>query len=119
MIYFVRNADGQGAIKIGTSIKLSVRIRELCGEYKCDLRVIAVISGRRREEAELHRRFAHLRTGNHHSSEWFHPRAELLDFIEKEGFAWDGLDEVPAPPARLMVLPLDVVKLARIAATYR
>lgn len=88
MIYFVRRPDG-GPIKIGTTVRLSSRIKQLRDEYG-DLIVLAVLDGGRDVEQALHDRFAHLgRAG-----EWFEPGDDLLAFIMTEGNDWDGSDEV-------------------------
>jgi len=87
MIYFIRPKVG-GAIKIGTSIRLSQRIRQLQAEFG-ELEVLAVTDGSYDEESILHQRFAHLR----HHGEWFEPGDDLLAFIIRDGRPWNGADE--------------------------
>lgn len=59
MIYFIRSPSGP--IKIGTTIRLSQRLKQLAAEYGEGLEVLAVTEGDRNVEQELHRRFGHLR----------------------------------------------------------
>lgn len=116
MIYFLEAPDS-GRIKIGTTVRLSVRLKQLCKEYGQDLRVLAVADGTFDSEKALHRRFEHLRVVN----EWFEPGDDLLGFIVSDGQLWDGSDEIPlfdpeTMPVRLTIESLDA---ARIAASYQ
>jgi hypothetical protein len=83
MIYFVQGVDG-GPIKIGTTVSLYDRIRELCCRQRKDLKILAVTEGGRREEYQYLVKFAHLKTslGERHC-EWFHPTADLLQLVEE------------------------------------
>jgi hypothetical protein len=89
MIYFLRHPNGN--IKIGTTIRLSVRKVQLERQEGVTLEVLAVTDGGFVEEHILHEKFASCWAGN----EWFRPSAPLLDFIERECRPWDGTDEVP------------------------
>lgn len=89
MIYFVQSPAG-GPIKIGTTIRLSVRLAQLFAEHG-RLVVLAVLDGSYADESALHQRFAHLRG----LGEWFLPGKDLLEFIWQEGLPWDGVDESP------------------------
>lgn len=89
MIYFLR--DGQGHIKIGTTVRLSERKCQLESEVGEPLEVVGVMGGSYREESALHRRFADHNIVN----EWFEPHADLLAFIEENAAPWDGVDEKP------------------------
>jgi hypothetical protein len=112
LIYFIKDVAG-GRIKIGTTIQLSERLKQLAAETGGELTVLAVVAGSHEEERRLHRRFAHLcKTG-----EWFEPGDDLLGFIVEEGRPWDGTDEVwKLSPVKLHA---DAIKLARIASAYR
>jgi hypothetical protein len=112
VIYFMRRPDG-GRIKIGTTIRLSKRLKELCDEVGDDLHVMAVLDGNRDVEKDLHRRFAELRA----DGEWFEPGDDLVGFIVAEGRAWDGSSE--APETSSVKLHIDVVESARIVVAYR
>lgn len=90
MIYFIQPIEG-GPIKIGTSIRLTQRLKELAAAHQCELRVLAVMAGGYAEEAELHRKFSHLKVVN----EWFEAGDDLLGFIVESANQWDGVDEVP------------------------
>ena len=89
MIYFIRSPAGP--IKIGVSIRLSQRLKQLVAEHGEGLEVLAVVDGSYDEEKALHGRFAHLRT----VGEWFEPGDDLVGFIVSDGQSWDGTDEVP------------------------
>lgn len=77
MVYFMQRIDG-GPIKIGTTINLHGRRRQLQGGFCPPLIVLAVAPGGAAEEAELHERFDHLCDDR---AEFFRPDGELLDFI--------------------------------------
>jgi predicted transcriptional regulator len=73
LVYFVRRADG--AVKIGHSASLRIRLATLKTEYG-KLRLEAVLFGGREEESMLHEKHATSRLG---STEWFRG-----DSVEKE-----------------------------------
>lgn len=77
MIYFVQPVSG-GPVKIGTTINLESRLKQLESHYGQPLAVLATQEGGRTEEAEIHARFSHLRFGH---TEQFKPAPELMDFI--------------------------------------
>jgi hypothetical protein len=112
VIYFVER-PGDGHIKIGTTIRLSERLKQLMAEYGDGLVVLAIVEGDHRGEYGLHRRFAHLRT----VGEWFEPGDDLLGYIVAEGQEWDGSDDDPGYLSAK--LPVDVIESARIVAAYR
>jgi hypothetical protein len=87
LIYFIRSSNGP--IKIGTTIRLSTRLKQLVAEHGEGLEVLAVTEGSYEAESELHRRFSHLRVVN----EWFEPGDDLMGFIIAEARPWDGIDE--------------------------
>ncbi len=97
MIYFVQPVDG-GPIKIGTSINVDARRKQLEAEYGRELAVLATTEGGRKREAEIHAMFAHLRLGR---TEQFRPDLELVTFIGKPLFAAAG----------------DVVEICRLKST--
>ena len=72
-VYFIRWGD---RIKIGTAVDVFARCRALSLPEDA---VIAVVPGGRKEEHELHVRFAATRIPK---SEWFHESEELLQHIE-------------------------------------
>jgi hypothetical protein len=78
MIYFVQLESM--AIKIGTTENVSERLAQLEDLYKSPVSLLGTIPGGRREELELHRRFAHLRFGK---TEQFRPAPDLMEFIGK------------------------------------
>lgn len=84
VVYFMREPDGP--VKIGithigvvSTMVYSVESRRCTIESGSGRRMVllAHIPGSTALEAEIHRRFAHLRT----IGEWFRPEPELLDFI--------------------------------------
>jgi hypothetical protein len=96
MIYFLRAEQHSqflipGYIKIGTTTRLSVRLKQIAAEIGHTPTVLAVLDGAFAEEAALHVRFESARK----YGEWFEPCDELLRLIETEGRPWDGVDEVP------------------------
>lgn len=93
-----------GPIKIGTTKDVEVRHGQLQKHYSCPLVVLATVEGGRKEEAEIHARFAHLRLGR---TEQFQPSAELLEFIGRPIFAAAGdITEVKPleSPRRIIML---------------
>lgn len=90
MIYFVQRANDR-AIKIGTTIRLSKRLRDLRTVHG-DCEVLAVMDGSYADESALHQRFADLLI---EGREWFTNAGHLVVFIGREGRPWDGTDEVP------------------------
>lgn len=92
MIYFIQRRSG-GPIKIGTTVQLTQRLRQLCNDVGDNLRVLAITDGGRDEEKIFHDRFAHLRIGDSILSEWFEPGDDLVGFVLSEGRCWDGIDE--------------------------
>lgn len=50
MIYFLRATDG-GPIKIGTTVRLTRRLKQLAAEFGPDVEVLAVAEGSYEEEA--------------------------------------------------------------------
>jgi Meiotically up-regulated gene 113 len=90
MIYFVQAPNL--LIKIGTSIRLTERLKKLTAAHGERLLVLAVTDGGFDVEQNIHARFAARRF----SGEWFHPHPELTDFMALEGRPWNGRDEIPA-----------------------
>lgn len=113
MIYFIAMPD-RSRIKIGTTIRLSERLRQLCREHGDGLEVLAVIDGGTAEERALHRRFAEHRIVN----EWFEPGDDLMGFIVSDGRPWDGSDE-RQPTAVTVKLDRALVGKAKLIATHR
>jgi hypothetical protein len=112
MIYFVRETE-DGFIKIGTTVRLTERLKQLEAEFDVKLEVLAVIAGGRKEEKMLHRRFAH----NHPWREWFSPSEDLLRYIKEEGEPWDG-DKLPFPASAVKV-DRAIVGMAKALAIFR
>jgi hypothetical protein len=113
MVYFIQGITG-GLIKIGTTVRLTERLRTLCKEYGEELRVLAVIDGSYQKEKSLHRRFSHINIEN----EWFSPSDDLLGFIVETGREWDGTDEAQPRNDEAIRIRSDVAAKARIAASY-
>jgi hypothetical protein len=93
VIYFIQPRAG-GLIKIGTTIRLSDRLKQLATECGEELQVLAVVEGSRPEERDLHQRFGHLRR----HGEWFEPGDDLLAFVVRDAQPWDGQDEQGRTP---------------------
>lgn len=96
MIYFIQ-ADASRRIKIGTTIRLSARLKKLEAEHSARLEVLGVRDGGLVEERVLHDKFSEF----HVYDEWFRPHDDLLEFIRTETIAWDGTDERETSAVRL------------------
>ncbi len=112
MIYFVQAVDG-GPIKIGTTIRLSLRLKQLCLEAENSFRVLAVLPGDQIEEQRLHHKFAHLRV----MKEWFEPADDLLEFITHVATPWDGADD--SPEQQMAKIDATIMRRARAVASIR
>jgi hypothetical protein len=107
LVYFIQ-AVGGGPIKIGTTIRLSVRLKAIERDKGKKLLVLGVTDGSYAEEAALHLKFKE----SLFEDEWFHPDPDLLNFLETECRPWDGTDEVR--PMSAIKLDADVLRDARI-----
>jgi len=81
-VYFVRS-EGDGSVKIGFSVRPSLRVQQLRTSSPHALILIAIMPGDKRDERALHRRFRSARI----HGEWFRPVPELLAFIEAKSEA--------------------------------
>lgn len=77
MIYFIQQGN-EGAIKIGTASDPTERLKELQTASPLGLLLLTSIPGDSEYEKKLHKKFEAYRT----NGEWFHPAAELLEYIE-------------------------------------
>lgn len=111
MIYFIQSEDG-GPIKIGTTIRLSQRLKQLAAESGGNLRVLAVTDGDRKIERMLHERFDYLRV----TGEWFEPGDDLTGFIVTDAREWDGEDEQSPAEKTEVRMRLDTSLAERIQA---
>jgi hypothetical protein len=75
-VYFIRGGD---LIKIGTSANPAGRLREMQTGNAMELSLIGTFQGGRRQERELHMRFAHLRV----RGEWFRAEEDLQKEIDR------------------------------------
>lgn len=91
MIYFARNSDGTGPIKIGCSSAPSIRIRQLESDLRAKFTILAEAPGDFILERNLHLKFAASRIEGPQradgkqvagSCEWFDATPELLTFIQ-------------------------------------
>lgn len=76
VVYFIQGEDG-GNIKIGWSGRVEGRRKDHQCSSPVRLVVLTTMPGRREDEAELHRRFSHLRQ----HGEWFAPAPDLVAYI--------------------------------------
>jgi hypothetical protein len=91
LIYFLRSEQDTdllkaGWIKIGTTTRLTARLKQIAVEIGHTPTVLAVLDGGFAEEQALHRKFGFVRR----FGEWFHPDPELLRLIETDSRPWDG-----------------------------
>jgi len=77
-VYFIQSGS-DGAIKIGFSSKVDIRLGSLQKANAETLRLLATIPGTMADEARLHQRFAAHRI----RGEWFRPAEELLLAIKE------------------------------------
>lgn len=78
LIYFVQAGPG-GPIKIGWTQNWDGRVANLQTANPERLELVGTLPGTRRDEARLHRRFAHLSTGG--GEEWFRNVEEIHEFL--------------------------------------
>lgn len=76
-VYFAQ-AEHQREIKIGFSTQVENRLYNLGQQRFTTMNLLGWIPGGPKVERDMHAKFAHLRIGG----EWFHPEAELLEFIK-------------------------------------
>lgn len=81
LVYFVRDAAVR-LVKIGTTRDLPRRLQSLRCSSPSKLDLLGTISGGIDVEADLHRRWADLRS----HGEWFRERWDLLRFVEVRSF---------------------------------
>lgn len=77
-VYFVQTGRGT-PVKIGWTMGLDYRLRQMQTDHWNFVRLLAVVRGSMKDEANFHRRFKQHRI----TSEWFHPAPEILDFCEE------------------------------------
>lgn len=91
MVYFAKVnlghldliSGGINLIKIGQSKDIRKRFYQLRYHYDHRIKFLFAISGDRKREADIHRRFQHLQViGYLARCELFYPVPELLDFLE-------------------------------------
>lgn len=80
VVYFVASDDGK--VKIGTSGNIEKRMADLQTSAATKLTLLLTIPGDTGLEADLHRRFKHLRE----AGEWFEHTLELRYFVEGAAF---------------------------------
>lgn len=103
MIYFLQPIAG-GAVKIGYSVDVEARHRQLENHYGQRLALLATMAGGPEEETAVHDRFAHLRIAGKGRRggfpEQFRPAPELMAFIGRPLLAHPDPDAVaPLYPA--------------------
>ena len=103
MIYFAQSPEG-GTIKIGSSVNVPSRLKQLEYHYGRPLALLATMKGGREEERAIHERFAEHRMGQ---TEQFRPVADILAFIGRPLLASPNPDAVGAmPDGRMAIIHL-------------
>ena len=110
MIYFIQSADG-GPIKIGYARDIDSRVKALEGQSGKEMIVLASLPGGKKDETELHRRFAHLRLDARR--EQFRPAKDLVDFI---GNKKTRLDHRPEKRGRKFQVTQDIWERLQLVA---
>lgn len=92
LVYFARNVDRSGPIKIGCSSSPFYRLKQLGFDHAAKFETLAEATGNFDTERWLHQRFAHCRTSAPiredrstpivGATEWFEATPELLQFID-------------------------------------
>ncbi len=77
-VYFIQSGDS-GPIKIGVSVSVDTRLKNIQVYHPLPLRVIGLIEGTVKKEHEVHTLFAKHRL----RGEWFSPSPEILAFIKE------------------------------------
>lgn len=101
-VYFIESGKN-GAVKIGVSVDVESRMRDLQCANPAQLRLIASTPGTHADEHELHRVFA----SEHISGEWFKGRGAVREFAEK--LAADPTLQLPT-----LQLPKRAPKIAKV-----
>jgi hypothetical protein len=120
LIYFAQAIQDElvikaGWIKIGTTVRLTERLRQIQRDIRHLPTVLGVMNGSHADETALHRKFEAF----HRVGEWFDPHDLLLAFIKTEAREWDGEDEAPPNPHRAPIrLSAEAIRSARIASGY-
>lgn len=78
-VYFIQSDGPDGPIKIGVSMSVKGRMRDLQVANPKPLRLIGKMPGSSRDERKIHRQFKHL----HIRGEWFRPGNDLLIFVHQ------------------------------------
>jgi hypothetical protein len=105
MVYFAQLESG--AIKIGTTEDLEQRLDTLASLYSHRLALLATMPGSFQEEAEIHRRFDHLRFPG---TEQFRPGPDLMEFIGKPLLIAANPEMVEATSAMVSVRPVHMTE---------
>ena len=110
-IYFIR-AQGKRAVKIGHAANPRRRLYSLQIGSSLPLSLVALLDGDRKEEADLHRRFASQRI----RGEWFKPCREIENIIRANPVKEKVVDSLGNPPlaSRRKALGLSQEQLAAI-----
>ena len=82
-VYFVQRITG-GAIKIGFTMNVTERVRQLQTAVEVPLRLLGFMRGAPELETSLHDAFSAYRL----TGEWFEPAPELVDYATGMGRAW-------------------------------
>lgn len=93
VVYFLRRADGEGPIKIGSTRDLTRRFAGLAHWMPYPLTILATMPGDSFLERRFHAKFA----GQHSHCEWFHPSPELLRIVADVGAGTLDVADLPEP----------------------
>lgn len=114
MIYFLQGThrDGGKLIKIGTTIRLAVRVNSPDIRRFAPLEVLGITDGSYADEAAIHRKFDNCRW----QGEWFRDEPEIRAFIAAEARPWTPDEDAPTPPMSAVRIDAEIVNSARIIA---
>lgn len=75
-VYFVQGENG-GAVKIGYTIDIKVRLKQLQTGYPDNLKILTIFPGSQADEQSLHEKFSEYRL----HGEWFKPCEDILNQV--------------------------------------
>lgn len=92
-VYFMRQTDGRGPVKIGISDSPASRLQTYMGWCPYPMSIIAKLPGTLDTERRFHALFMHL----HSHSEWFHWSPEIAGVVEQINAGVFDIASLPPP----------------------
>jgi hypothetical protein len=108
----------KGWVKIGTTTRLSFRLKEIAAKIGHEPTLLGVLDGGFAEEKAIRDRYS----GIQRCGEWFNPRhSNIFKLIAEEARPWDGVDDVTAIQSRHESVKIDrkIIEKAKLVAAYQ